>query len=222
MTTVEVETLANFDSVASGGLETYLKTLHRQVVIPEFLKDIDKTVGRVGWRRKTASFSIVAATTNYDCPPDFDKFDVINLLNTDGITMGGELVFIGEDAEKVLAAEFATIAGPPTQYYIVQGSTNALKAIKLQAPPDGSYTAKGIYYRRIPFSDNTSSVDLNDYIEQKHQSGLVKRLRMELLRERFGVDDSRYTALAGEYGNYLEGLEYHKESASRNHAVFVR
>lgn len=221
MTTLEIETLANHDSLASGSLDTNLKLIHRQIVIPEFLKDIDRVIGRVHWRRKTTTFSVVAGTRNYDCPTDFGKFSAINLVLASGV-LGSALTYIGEDDASVIAAENATLAVAPSAYYLVQGSTNVLKAIRIGAPSDAAYTLRAVYYRRIPFADNTTTVDLDAYIEPQHQSGLVKRLRMELLRDRIGIRDSRYEVASGEYEAYLEGLEYHKEAAPRGTASFVR
>ncbi len=76
MTTLEIEALANQDGLATTDFANTLKQVHRRLVIPEFFRDLDRAIGRLHWRRKTTTFSVVVGTRNYDCPTDFDKFEL--------------------------------------------------------------------------------------------------------------------------------------------------
>ena len=223
MTTAEIESLANQDGLATTDFSNTLKQVHRRLVIPEFFRDLDRAIGRLHWRRKTTTFSVVVGTRNYDCPTDFDKFELIaQALSTSDTGLANEgLNYIGEDDWEVLKAEAATDTGPPVAYYVVAGATNQF-AIRLSAPPDGAYTLHALYYRMIPWANDTSDVDLNPYIPWQYQGGLVKRLRMYILEDRIGIKDNRYTIVRDEYQRWIESLEFAKEAAPRTKVVTCR
>lgn len=223
MTTAEIEALANQDGLAIGDFATKLLQVHRRMVIPEFLRDIDRVIGHVHWRRKATTFAVTAPTRNYDCPSDFAKFELITPADSTsptGLKATG-LDYIGEDEWEVLKAEAATRPGPPTAYYVVAGSP-AQFAIRLACPPDGSYTLHALYWRMIPWTNDTATVTLDDYIPWQYQGGLVKRLRMYILEDRIGIRDNRYSVAASEYKAWIESLEYAKEAAPRTKVVTCR
>jgi len=220
VTTVEIESLANVDGLATQDLLARLPQILRRLVVPEFLRDIDRHIGRVHWRRKTTTINVVSPTRNYDCPADFDKFERLQRRLTTGTGLGPELDYIGEESDLVLAAEAATVAAAPGAYYIVAGATNQW-AIRLSAPPDGSYTLLGVYTKGLAWTNDTTPVNLDPLIPYQYQGGLVKRLRMYILEDRVGVRDNRYSIAASEYERWIEGLEFSKEPAQRHRMVVV-
>ena len=223
MTTADIEALANQDGLATSDFAASLQKMHRRMVVPEFLRDIDRVIGHVHWRRKTTTFSVVVGTRNYDCPSDFAKFELISRADPQSSTglKDAGLDYIGEDEMEVLKAEAATQPGPPTAYYVVAGSP-AQFAIRLACPPDAAYTLHALYWRMIPWANDTATVDLDPYIPWQYQGGLVKRLRMYILEDRVGIRDNRYGMAKDEYAAWIESLEFTKEAAPRTKVVTCR
>ena len=219
MTTTEIENLADSDGMATQDLKGNLGRILRRLVIPEFLRDVDRQIGRVHWRRKTTTFSVVVGTRNYDCPTDFDKFELLQRLR--GTELGPTLEYIGEESDLVNAAEAATIAAAPSGYYIVPGATNQF-AIRLSAPPDANHTLYGVYTKMLYWANDNAAVNLDSLIPWQYQGGLVKKLRMYIVKDRMGIKDNRYAIEKGEYDEWISGLEYAKEAGPRQRVVMVR
>jgi len=218
MKTDEIEALADSEGLAQAGFNL-TKTL-RRIVIPEFFLDVDNVIGQVHWRRAVWTQQLSVGTRNYDLPGDWEKFQVLRLQTSAGLE-NSEMTYIGEHVEKILTAEVATTARKPDTYYIVAGTSTPLFALRLGDPTDDSYTILSVYSRLIPFSDDSSPVDLDLYIPWQYQGGLVRMLKKEIYKDRFGVNDKRYTVEKAEYQEWLGKMAIKKEAGPRTKAIYV-
>lgn len=193
MTTAQIETRADIGQLASGDVD--LRVLLRREVIPQFLTD----VGNVEWRR---AFATVTTTPNQQAdnlPSDFMEMAWVRI----GPDYATELFYIGEDQTALVAAETNTVAGKPTGYYFIAGNSKAVEQIKWDVVPNAAYAMRLCYWKTIPFSDDTSSVDLNKYIPEQFQWGIVYRLKAALLEIRLGVGDPRFASAMKMYEGEL-------------------
>lgn len=211
----QIESYANVGDIAGPDLN--LKVLLRHNVVPMFLAD----VSYVSWRRKPGSVALVIGDKQKTLPDDFWQMQVVS-LNTD-LTEG--LPYIGEDPQKLLAAEANTNAGKPGGYYLKPrplSENGQLTSIVFDAPADTSYTAYFAYYTNIYFADDIAPVDFNKYIPAQFQWALVERLKAEIMVNRFGVADNRYLQANEAYQQWVARASQSPELARRNVAIFVR
>lgn len=217
MTSVQIETLANMDGVA-GDLD--IKTLLRTECIMEFFND----VGDVRWRRVNTTLAITAPTRQYDLADDFGSMIDIKVPPAGSVSLcaNDSLLYIGEDSNLTLQAEFATTATRPLSYYIVpRTSGSTFRAIKFQAPTDAAYTAYYVYLKSPVFADYTTSVDMSKWVPEMLQPALVKCLRRAILLDRYGQNDRRFSIADGQYREWVQRAIDSKDLAPRNFAVFV-
>lgn len=212
MTTAEIEEQANLDGAATSDIN--LKVLLRRKVIPMFLKD----VGYVTWRRVHGTASIVAGDTSFD-------FSTNELDHVKSIALAPDydvpLSYIGDLPELVQAASAATTRAKPTGYWTTFNSTGFLR-VRFNCPADASYTVAFTYDRVVPFSDNTSSVNLDVYIPHQHQWALVEGLRREIYERRWGIGDSRYQRADSEYKELVMRASENLEMGRGQRVYFVR
>ena len=220
MTTATIEALANVGGVATPDFA--LQVTFRKLIIPEFLLDVQNIVGDVYWRRKQWSQAVTASTRNYAIPTDLDAFEEIRFQDA-ALSLSDPLPYIGDDPLKVLAAEVATTAAAPGGYDIKEtGVAGTPRALYLDAPPLESGTLKGRYLWSLEFSDETSEVDLNDYIPGPLQFPLVKLLKSAIYRDRYGIDDGRWQAEKDLYNQDVMKLIARKEAGQARRPVFCR
>jgi hypothetical protein len=213
MLTSLIEQYADIGGIAAPDLN--LKVLLRRNVVPAFLHD----VGFVSWRRQVAALPIVNPTQAYDLPEDFWMMQSLALDSAPSVP----LQYIGDDAEKVMAAEVNTTPGKPGGYYLVRRTTSLVfKKIKLNAIPDVSYPAHYTYYSGVPFADDTTDVEMDKYIPTQFQWVFVEGLKKEIMFIRFGIGDPRYVAAEQSYGTWVQRAAENPELARRSHAAFVR
>jgi len=201
-----------------GGLSTpdiNLKVLLRHNIVPAYMAD----VGFVAWRRSFATLSLMPGTTAYDLPTDFWMMQSLALDSAPSVP----LQYIGDDAEKVMAAEVSTVPGKPGGYYLVRRTTSLVfKRFKLNCTPDASYPAHYTYYSGVPFVDDTTDVEMDKYIPSQFQWVFVEGLKKEIMFIRFGIGDPRYVAAEQSYGIWVQRAAENPELARRSHAAFVR
>ena len=206
MTTTDVEKRANREGLAGADFE--LQHTLRLDIFPQFLRDVLEIVGTPYWLWKTLSLTFNTSTRDCDLPADWKRFAELRIQLSTGGMAAGPMTYIGEHPDKIIAAENATTAGCPTQYYVVQSSTAGLWAVRLAAPSDASYTARGVYFWRIPFdeADPSEDIDLNEYMPTDVQYGLVHALRVRILEDRVGMEDHRYSRAEKAYARWMESL----------------
>lgn len=209
MTTAQIETHANRGDVAR---DFDLGSVLRYQVIPEFLQDVKVC----SWRKRYATVTTAAAGRHYVLASDFAE---MREVTRDGY---GDLEYIGEDDQKVLAAENSTTNAKPTAYYIgrnpaVSGSGST--HLFLSAPADGVYTIRYGYLYRIVFTDTTTSVDLKQYIPEEYHWGLVDGLKREIYEDRFGLNDPRALKAASNFDAWKQRALNSPEIA--NHGRYV-
>jgi hypothetical protein len=211
-----IETYADIGGIAQPDLN--LKVLLRHNVVPAFLHD----VGFVSWRRQVAALPIAASTSGYDLPEDFWMMQSLALDSAPS----SPLQYIGDDAEKVMAAEIATTSGTPAQpggYYLVRrATTQVFKRLKLNVIPDATYPAHYTYYSGVPFVDDTTDVEMDKYIPNQFQWVFVEGLKKEIMFLRFGIGDPRYVAAEQSYGTWVARASENPELARRSHVAFAR
>jgi len=219
MTTNDIERLANSGGQASPNFN--IKEKLRGEVIPAFLLDLEEAMGRApAFRRKALTLNLTANDRTYDMPSDFGNF-VEDLYIYDGTTRVGRLPYRGEDPAYVIAGEGNTTPGPPSNFWLRKKQDGPLWEAVITPLPDKSYTARGVYYWRIPFADMVEDVDLDFYIPPDWQGALIPGLKIHVYESRTSVKDPRVGLAISDYKNWIGRLSGKKEQAARNRAVFV-
>jgi hypothetical protein len=213
MLTSLVEQYADIGGLSSPDIN--LKVILRHNVCPAFMAD----VGFVAWRRVVSTLDLVQGTPAYDLPPDFWMLQALTIAPD----FSTDLQYIGDDPEKMMAAEANVTQGKPGGYYLVRRTTTAeYRKIKFNAPPDQAYVAAYTYYSGIPFTDDTSDVELDKFVPNYFQWALVESLKKEILFLRFGIGDPRYVAAEQAYQGWIQRATENPELAHRTKAAFVR
>ena len=221
MTTTDIARLANLDGVGDSlDLQFILRTL----VMMEFLSD----VGEARWRNVSTTLTLTAGSggRQQDLPDDFWAMKDILIPPTGATSLQSGrdgLKYIGEDTKALLEMEFNTTAARPSKYNIVQRSTGgSFRAIRYDCPPDAAYTAYMVYERGPVFEDYQTEVDMNAWVPEILQPGIASRLRMEVLKDRFGQGDPRYSVAKNEYDAWIERTVLRgSDQARRNFAKFA-
>lgn len=218
MTTVTIEAQAGRGNIASPDMD--LRVELRRNIIPKFLLDL----GDVSWRRKYSSITTSTSVRVHNLPDDF--FKMVKFFRKPLTWVPNEepegMAYIGEDPLLMSASEIATSTGTPTGYYIVQrATTNLWKAVKFDVQPDTIEAIPFVYLASPQFADDTTSVDLDQYILPEYQFGLVAGLRAEIFLDRFGRGDNRFERENERYQEWVVRAMEHKAQAPRNMGHFV-
>lgn len=213
MLTSLVEQYADIGGLSSPDIN--LKVLLRHNIVPAFLAD----VGYVSWRRVAATIALVQTDQSKDLPDDF--WQMQSLVISPNFSVN--LQYIGDDPEKVLAAEGNTTQAKPGSWYLVRrASTLLFKKIKFNSPSDAAYTVYYTYYSNVVFTDDTTDVELDKYIPNQFQWALIEGLKKEIMFLRFGIGDPRYIASEQNYQTWVQRATESPELAHRTRAAFVR
>lgn len=213
MTTTEVATYANEEGLVIGAADINLQVRLRRKVIPKFEMD----VGEAAWRRKQDTLSISANDRDYDLPTDFGKMLTMPLYR-DYNEAEFSLDYIGEDTARMARARATTETGSPNGYWIerLTATPKTQRVLYLETIPDAAFTLYFSYLQEIYFEDNTTSVDLDQFIPPKLQWALVEGLKMEIYKNRISVDDPRWSITKAEYDSYVvSAMEYREPGARR-------
>lgn len=213
MTTADIETYADIGGLA--GPDINLKVLLRHNVVPAFFTD----VGYPSWRRVPTTLSTIISTKSLDLPDDFGQMITVSISPD----FSKPLQYIGEDPEKLLAAEGATVAAKPTGYYLTRRATSKVfKKIAFNCPCDQVYTIPYVYHMQPFFLDDTTSIDLDQFMPAQFQWSLVEGLKQQILFLRFGIGDPRYVTAEQSYKMWVERAMESPELARRNLAIYAR
>lgn len=213
MLTSNIEMYADIGGIASPDIN--LKVLLRRNVVPAYFQD----VGYPSWRRRSASQVLLVgdAGKQFDLPEDF------GLMQSVAINPSQPLDYIGEDPEKVMAAEAATASGAPTGYYLVRRvTTQVFKRLALNCPPAAADVLRYSYYSHVAFPDDTTEIEMDKHVPAQFQWALVEGLKMQIMWVRFGIGDPRYVAAEQSYRMWVERAMENPELARRNNPIFVR
>lgn len=215
MTTLEIETYANEEDMATGSNDVNLAVRLRRKVIPKFEAD----VGHCSWRRKTATIAVAIGDREYDLPTDFsDMLDwpVYDLGGTPPIQ--SVLLYIGENAPLMGVSEADAVTGTPSTYWIKRLGTGTAyqRNLYLGKIPSAVATIRYAYLSAQQFSNFTDSVEQDNYIPPALQWALVEALKMELYRARFGINDPRFQSSKAAYDEYVINAQEYAEPGRRN------
>lgn len=207
MTTTDIASYANPSGLVVGASDINLQVVLRRKVVPKWEMDI----GKVAWRLKNATISVLANSQEYDLASNFFEMadDSPMFVGTDDVQH--VLTYLGDDPGAILRSEATTESTTPAGYWIVPltGSPYQLRRLKLDVNPDSAGTLYYAYYSKIPFADNSTPVELDDYMPDVLQWGLVEALKAEILRERFSINDPRLPKAEEAYAQYVSmALEY--------------
>jgi hypothetical protein len=202
MTTADIESLADFEGTGAPDFPAG-KTLRRNVV-PDFFS----RVGLVEWRRFRESLAFAANTSSADMSADFS---VIEAIWKDA---DSKLTYIGDNQRKMMEAAANTTPAAPSQYYLTFNSTAPVKRrkVNLGAPTDAAYTLTVFGWITPYFSDDTTPVDLNPYIPEQFQWGLVEGLKAQIFRVRYGIQDPRTMDANQEFLRIVEDAKQFRET----------
>lgn len=217
MTLAQIEQAANRGNIASGSFN--IRHVLRFEVIPEFYRK----VGDVRWLRKNDTLPVSASDRDYDLPADFRSMIAVYRPVTGSNGEAQELTYIGENPLLVAEAEINTTAGAPTGFYIVRHSTESTwRAIKLDCPPDTTYSLPYVYRSRLAIPNETFDAELDQYIPEDYQSALIWGLRAQIYLDRFSQDDQRYPVAENKFAEICEeAKEGAADLARRNYAVYA-
>lgn len=225
MLTSEIETIANRGNLASPDMN--IKLILKKKVIYDFLID----VGEVTWRKRNRALYFQAGVRFYDMVDDFLKMLVIYRPGASATTPFADpprLAYIGEDPRAVAIAEMTTELGTPSGYYIgardVDGDNadGEMKRIYLNCPPIASETYSCVYLPYPVFRDEQEDVQMNRYIPEMLQYGLVSGLRAEVYLDRYGQGDKRYTEEQARFDAAKARAAAHHDLGTREYAVYAR
>jgi len=207
LTTTDIATYANPSGLVTGASDISLQVILRRKIVPKW----EMEVGKVSWRKKQNTLSIIAGTQEYDLQSNFFEMaeDAPMFVGSDDVKH--ELKFIGDDAAAILRATAAAESTTPAGYWIIplSNTPKQMRRLKLDCLPVNAGTLYYAYYSKIPFADDSTPVDLDDHMPDVLQWGLVEGLKAEILRERFGIDDNRYLSTVAEYDSYVnKAIEY--------------
>ena len=187
MTTATIESEANRTGLATADMN--LSVLLRHKTIPLFFE----RVGKTAWRRKVASTNTVVNQNYVDLATDFHFLEKV-YFGTSNFTEDGDLTYIGDSYEELAAASAATVAADPSKFYLGYTAAGALQRMYFQAPAATVGAIRYIYYRFAVFADDTTSVNMNQYVPEQYQWGLIEALKEDIFFDRYGVGDNRYEA----------------------------
>ena len=218
MTTLEIENYANADGVITAARDIDLAVWLRRAVIPKFEMD----VGHADWRRQSSTLALVNPTRAYDLPTDFGE-----MLETPLVDIGGartQAFYIGENPQQVSAAIANTVAGTPQGFWYtrVTGPPTELRKLQLDCIPSVGMTFRFMYLKKQRFADNTTVVELSDYIPEALQWALVEGLRVHCYRSRGGVGDPNFVSAKAAYDSYVSDAIDYREGARRNNVKRIR
>lgn len=224
MLTSEIESLANRGNLAGPDLN--IKSMLKRNIIQQYLIDI----GEVTWRKRARSLYFQANVRFYDMVDDFYKMIEIYTPSTSATPFADppRLHYIGEDPRLVAIAEMTTTSGTPGGYYIGARDTDGdvgdgeMKRVYLNCPPTESVTYSAVYLPYPVFRDDQEDVQINKYIPEPLQYGLVCGLRAEILLDRYGQGDKRYTAENDRFEKWKTRAMNHHDPGKREYAVFAR
>lgn len=213
MNTSQIELAANRGDLATADFQIGL--VLRSMVVPAFLED----VGRIGWRKNLHTVTVAAGSRLVTMPEDF--FEVADVL------LAGDtkpLAYIGEDPTRVAQAEADSSTGALESYYLVRDPVDPNRwAVKFNRAAGSSRSVTITYYWYVAYGDDSQDVDMRRYIPEQYHWALVDLLRREIIDDRYGQGDQRYTAANLKYQDWLKRIHTKRELAPRgNRADYMR
>lgn len=221
MTTTDIATYANEENLVVGSSDLNLQVRLRRKVIPEFYR----RVGDVAWRRVDTTLSVLAEDREYDLGNDFlEMISVGRLISGSDPLKTYELTYIGENPHAKAAANANTIPSTPAGYWLKRASSapKNLRTIFFDAIPDQSYTLPYTYRQEVYFADNTTAVDMDDYVPPQYQWALVVGLRIEIFNARLKIGDPRTAAANAEWESLIDSAIEDAEPAPRRKDARMR
>lgn len=213
MTTAQILSMANLDGIKGGVSDANARYVLHHKLVPEFLHDI----GYPSWIRKYANGSLAASARFFDIADD-DLRQVRKIVVAPDYDT--PLTYIGDDDALIFAAMATTETGAPTAYWLgYSGST--FSRVFVDRIADTAYTMPMSYYRRIPFPNDTDSLELNPYIPYDCQWPLVEYLKRYYYGERLGIEDTRFQLADGEINKWIERLRENPEKSSGAKYAYV-
>jgi hypothetical protein len=220
MTTETIAILANRGQIASGDFN--LAETLRYEVVPEFFGELPEAV----WRRRYNTLTVTqgdrGATTPYDLGDDFYSMVAIWVPYADGTLTHHGIAFIGEDPAAIAAAEASSTQGSVGGYYIVpRASDQEFKGLKFSIPPDRSFSAPYSYIAYPYFGNAAQAVEMNQWIPEPLQHGLIHLLRAKIYLDRYGEGDQRAAGAMNQYERVLARVREKYALSRRSHSVYV-
>ena len=226
MTTAQLIAEASYGDLGVGGIS--LERRLRRVIIPRYLSDIDRIVGKPYWRKGVLTLNVVANTRSYALPNDFKRTQKLAVYDASDPAIGGfvEIVYRGEFADDILMAETGGADDPadndiPLGFYI-QGDDTAVPKLWFTKTPVSNFTAKGQYDKKIYFADDTSIVDLNPFIPEDWQGGLIHALEYTLAVARYGMGDKRADLYKRDYQEFIQSKVGDRHPAVARRVTLMR
>ena len=222
MTTEMIAAMANRGSIATGDFN--LNETLRYEVIPEYFGYLPEAV----WRRRTSQLPIGYGNRGpHLLEDDFYSMISIHLPDANGVIHAGDkgLKFIGEDPLAIAQAESASNAQPVPHiggYYIVaRESDSEMKALMLSGMPDRSTAAIYTYLVFPYFGNGGEAVEMNRYMPEPLQHGLIHLLREKIYLDRFGEGDQRAAGARQQMEAILDKARFKYALARRNYAIYI-
>lgn len=226
MTTAQLIAEVTYGDLGIGGIS--LERRLRRIIIPQYLSDIDRIVGKPHWRKGVLTLTVVANTRSYSLPNDFKRMQKLAVYDADDPAIGGfvEIAYRGEFSDDILMAETGGADDPadsdiPLGYYI-QGDDVAVPKLWFTKTPTSNFSAKGQYDKRIYFADDTTSVELDPFIPNDWQGGLIYALESELALARYGMGDKRVDLYQQKYERFIRSKVGDKHPAVARRVTLMR
>ncbi len=229
MTSAQIETQANRGNIAGSDFD--VKFCFRREVVPMFMLDVGEATWRKKVDSLTvapgdqhlnlpdAFYKMIAIITASSAASAVGSggawggapFGVPVFGGGSGVTEAAEsfltkhkMTYLGESGLAMATLNLNTTPGAPSGYWITENDSGELKAIRFDCPSDASYTLPYVYLSHPYFSDDTTSVNMNQFIPEPLQFPLIPLLRAQIVLDRYGVDDPRYPREMEKYAMRIE------------------
>ena len=226
MTTSELIAEVSYGDLGIGGIS--LERRLRRIIIPKYLSDIDRMVGKPYWRKGVWTQAVTSGTRSYTLPTNFKRMQKLAVYDAADPAIGGfvEIVYRGEFSDDILMAETGGADDPadnniPLGYYI-QGDDSAAPKLWFTKTPTSNFTVKGQYDKKIYFADDTTAVDLNPLIPEDWQGGLIHALEYTLAAARYGMGDKRADLYKRDYQEFIMSKVGDKHPAVARRVTLMR
>ena len=212
MTSTQIATYANEESLVIGASDLNLQVRLRRKIVPKFESD----VGECAWRRKQTTITFAANDREEDLPSDFGKM-LDGPMGIDSANNRTTLAYLGEDVLSIGLGNSSTEPGTPSGYWLVRdgGTPSLLKRMRLDRLPDTQIVYYYSYLARLQFSDDTTAYDFDNYIPREFQWALVEALKVEIFASRLSIDDPRIQAARAEYDRFVMDAQELREPGMR-------
>jgi hypothetical protein len=104
---------------------------------------------------------------------------------------------------------------------VPRASDQEWKGLKFSIPPDRSFSAPYSYIAYPYFGNAAQAVEMNQWIPEPLQHGLIHLLRAKIYLDRYGEGDQRAAGAMNQYQSVIARVREKYALSRRSHSVYV-